>query len=32
MESVFGNCTEQRYGVHLQGREEEYLLYLSRRN
>jgi spermidine synthase len=32
MESVFGNCTEQRYGVHLQGREEEYLLYLSRRS
>ena len=31
MEQVFGNCTEQRYGVLLQGREEEYLLYLSRR-
>ena len=31
MESVFGNCTEQRYDVLLQGREEEYLLYLSRR-
>ena len=32
MEGVFGNCTEKRYGVHLQGREEEYLLYLSRRS
>ena len=31
MEQVFGNCTEQRHGVLLQGREEEYLLYLSRR-
>ena len=31
MESVFGNCTEHRHGVLLQGREEEYLLYLSRR-
>ena len=31
MEDVFGNCTEQRHGVLLQGREEEYLLYLSRR-
>jgi len=31
MEHVFGNCTEQRHGVLLQGREEEYLLYLSRR-
>ena len=30
--SVFGNCTEQRHGVLLQGREEEYLLYLSRRS
>jgi len=32
MEKVFGNCTEQRYDVLLQGREEEYLLYLSRRS
>ncbi len=32
LESVFGNCTEQRHGVLLQGREEEYLLYLSRRS
>jgi spermidine synthase len=32
MEHVFGNCTEQRHGVLLQGREEEYLLYLSRRS
>ena len=32
MEKVFGNCTEQRHGVLLQGREEEYLLYLSRRS
>ena len=31
MGHVFGNCTEQRHGVLLQGREEEYLLYLSRR-
>jgi len=31
MEQVFGNCAEQRHGVLLQGREEEYLLYLSRR-
>jgi spermidine synthase len=31
MEQVFGNCTELRYDVLLQGREEEYLLYLSRR-
>ena len=32
MENVFGNCTEQRHDVLLQGREEEYLLYLSRRS
>ena len=32
MEHVFGNCTEQRHGVLLQGRDEEYLLYLSRRS
>ncbi len=32
MENVFGNCTEQRHGVLLQGRDEEYLLYLSRRS
>ncbi len=32
MEKVFGNCTEQRHDVLLQGREEEYLLYLSRRS
>jgi hypothetical protein len=32
METVFGNCVEQRHGVLLQGREEEYLLYLSRRS
>jgi spermidine synthase len=31
MERVFGNCTEHRYGVLLQGRQEDYLLYLSRR-
>jgi len=31
MKNVFGNCTEQRHGVLLQDREEEYLLYLSRR-
>ena len=32
MEQVFGNCTEHRYDVLLQEREEEYLLYLSRRH
>jgi spermidine synthase len=32
MESVFGNCAEQRHDVLLQGREAEYLLYLSRRS
>ncbi len=31
MHDVFGNCTEHRHDVLLQGREEEYLLYLSRR-
>jgi hypothetical protein len=31
MDGVFGNCTEHRYDVLLQGRAEEYLLYLSRR-
>jgi spermidine synthase len=31
MEAVFGNCTEHRYDVLLQGRDEEYLLYLARR-
>ena len=30
MEQVFGNCTEHRYDVLLQEREEQYLLYLSR--
>jgi spermidine synthase len=30
MEKVFGNCTEHRYDVLLQERQEEYLLYLSR--
>ena len=30
MEEVFGNCTEHRYDVLLQERQEEYLLYLSR--
>ena len=32
MEQVFGNCTEHRYDVLLQEREEQYLLYLSRRD
>lgn len=31
LEEVFGNCTENRYDVLLQGRAEQYLLYLSRR-
>lgn len=31
MEDVFGNCTEHRCDVLLQGRAEQYLLYLSRR-
>jgi len=30
MEQVFGNCTEHRYDVVLQGRSEQYVLYLSR--
>jgi spermidine synthase len=30
MKQVFGNCTEHRYDVLLQDRQEEYLLYLSR--
>jgi len=32
MEQVFGNCTEHRYDVQLQEREEQYLLYLSHRH
>ena len=32
MEQVFGNCTEHWYDVLLQEREEQYLLYLSRRD
>lgn len=31
LEEVFGSCTEHRYDVSLQGRAEQYLLYLSRR-
>ncbi len=31
LEAVFGNCTEHRHDVVLQGRAEQYLLYLSRR-
>ena len=31
MEEVFGNAEELRQHVRLQGRDEEYLLYLSRR-
>ncbi|MCW2709851.1 MAG: hypothetical protein JWP24_45 [Marmoricola sp.] len=30
MTEVFGHCTEHRYDVLLQGRSEQYLLYLSR--
>ncbi len=30
MKQVFGDCTEHRYGVLLQERPEEFLLYLSR--
>jgi spermidine synthase len=30
MEEVFGNCTEHRYDVVLQGRSEQYVLYLAR--
>jgi spermidine synthase len=31
MEKVFGSCTEHAVDVELQGRQEQYLLYLSRR-
>lgn len=31
LEEVFGSCTEHRHDVLLQGRAEQYLLYLSRR-
>ena len=30
MQRVFGSCSEHTYAVELQGREEQYLLYLSR--
>ena len=31
LREVFGDAEERRVGVHLQGREEDYLLYLARR-